>query len=189
MLIYLVYYLTSMINSFPRSTSALEGVSPKEKLTGKVLDYNLDCELEFGDYVQANEDDTRTNTMNARTFPALCLGPVGNIQASYYFMNLLTFEVVRRRSWVKMPLPNEVIDKINAKSSHEEVTYQRGGLRFQLGETELMNDDDEHEEDVNQFESNIDEGVKDDEVEEINYEPDYFHEELPLPLTTTMMNV
>lgn len=182
MLIYLVYYLTSMINSFPRSTSALEGVSPKEKLTGKVLDYNLDCQLEFGDYVQANEDDTRTNTMNARTFPAICLGPVGNIQASYYFMSLLTFEVVRRRSWVKMPLPNEVIDKINAKSSREEVTYQRGGLRFRLGETELMNDDDEHEEDVNQVESNIDEEVKNDEVEEINYEPDYFHEELPLPL-------
>ncbi|MGZ7341295.1 hypothetical protein ACXWSB_09285, partial [Streptococcus pyogenes] len=49
MAIYLVYYLVLMINSIPRATSSLE-ISPKEKLTGKKLDYNTDFQLEFGDY-------------------------------------------------------------------------------------------------------------------------------------------
>jgi hypothetical protein len=173
-LIYLVYYLVSMINAFPRSTSAIEGVAPKTKVTGKTLDYLVDCKLEFGEYVQANEDNTNTNSMNARTFPAICLGPVGNAMGSYYFLNLETWEVVKRRSWVRLPLPRLYIDKINAKVKRETALYQNGGLRFRIGNTELPNDDDDDEDErsVAEVQNSI---VN--ENQQVDYEPDYFHEE------------
>jgi hypothetical protein len=90
MLIYLVYYVIYMINYFPKSTTYIEGVAPKTKLTGNVLDYNIDCQLEFGEFVHANEDNSSTNSMKSRTFPAIALGPVGNVYGSYYFLNLET---------------------------------------------------------------------------------------------------
>jgi hypothetical protein len=174
MVIYLVYYLVSMINSFPRSTSAIEGVSPKEKLTGRKLDYLVDCKLEFGDYCLANEDDTITNTMKARAIPAICLGPVGNIQGSYYFLNLQSWEVVKRRSWEKLPLPNDVIAKINGRADREAAIYSRGGLRFRIGETELLDSDNE---DNPNNPNNPNPNPNDGGIAEVDYEPHYFQEE------------
>jgi hypothetical protein len=179
MMIYLVYYLVSMINQFPRSTSMIDSISPKTKLTGKVLDFSTDCQLEFGDYVQANEENTVINSMKARTFPAICLGPVGNIQSSYYFMNLETWEVVKRRSWVLMPLPKEFIDKINAKAMREQALYGPGDLRFRIGNLDLLDEGDEQD----QFEPVRDEILygetkqTEEPEEEVDYEPHYFHEE------------
>jgi hypothetical protein len=183
MLIYLVYFLVSMINSFPRSTSALEGVAPKTKLTGKTLDYNHDLKLEFGDYAQVNEENNKTNSMEARTFPGICLGTVGNIQGSYYFMNLNTWQVVKRRSWVQMPLPNHVIENINSKTERELNSYGSGVNRFRINNTEIFQDDDLADE--NQVELPIEELNADQPIQEppsqerpeVDYEPHYFYEE------------
>jgi hypothetical protein len=76
--------------------------------------------------------------MQSRTFPAICLGPVGNIQGSYYFLNLNTWEVNKRRGWVKLPLPNEIIQKINAKSARE----QQNGNNFQSNEIDFDSGDE-----------------------------------------------
>ena len=54
--------------------------------------------------------------MEPRTFGALSMGPTGNMQGTYLFMSLLTWKVIRRRTWVEMPLPGEVIDFINRKA-------------------------------------------------------------------------
>ncbi len=183
MLIYLVYFVVTMINSFPRSTSAIEGVAPKTKLTGKVLDYKTDLQLEFGDYVQANEENNKTNSLDARTFPAVCLGPVGNIQSSYYFMNLNTWQVVKRRSWVKMPLPNQVIDKINSRSEREQASLGPGDNRFRIGESEIIKDNDLDDQPLVElpFEDGNDNHPGQDQShnghDEVDYEPHYFHEE------------
>ncbi|HNJ38565.1 MAG TPA: reverse transcriptase domain-containing protein [Nitrosomonas sp.] len=184
MLIYLIYYLVSMINLFPRSTSAIDGVAPKTKLTGKTLDYEVDCRLEFGDYVHANEDNVITNSMKARTFPAICLGPVGNLQGSYYFMNLNTWQVVKRRQWTKLPLPNEIINKINARAEKEELKLGFGDLRFKIGDRDLPDDEIEEEEgeevlpQENELQ-NYGQAVPDNYVQEgpVDYEPHYFEEE------------
>jgi hypothetical protein len=189
MLIYLVQYLTFMINNFPRSTSLVENMSPREKLTGKKLDYAVDCKLEFGDYVHANAENNIKNSMQSRTFPAICLGPVGNIQGSYYFLNLNTWEVNKRRGWVKLPLPNDIIQKINAKSARE----QQNANNFQSNDFDFDSDD---EDDINDEydlppakasnlnnhaddkEESISKYVQDQAEEpEWDYEPTYFHEE------------
>ncbi len=44
----------------------------------------------------------------------------------------------KRRSWVKLPLPNEIIQKINAKSARE----QQNGNNFQSNEIDFDSGDE-----------------------------------------------
>ena len=111
-------------------------MSPKTKLTGKELDYLVDCQLEFGEYVQANEDNTKTNPMNARTFPAICLGPVGNVQGSYYFLSLETWEVVKRRSWQRLPSPTCSLRRLTLRLDRRQLIIALDQLKFRIGGTE-----------------------------------------------------
>jgi hypothetical protein len=201
MLIHLVYHLVSRINQIPRSTSAIEGVSPLKKLTGKDVDYSIECALEFGDFVQANEDNTVTNTMAARTFPAICLGPARNLQGSYFFLNLLTWSVMKRRGFTKFPLSNEFISRINAKASRDWAVYGRDGLTFRYQHADIINfedDQDDREEPDNTPEvtpipevtieeevanlpqpdtGNVPDYFQEEAAEEVDYEPHYFTEE------------
>ena len=126
MLVYLVQFVVMMINNVPRATSAIEGVSPREKLTGKSLDFDGTKFLEFGEYCHVNEEDNVKNSMKSRTFPAICLGPVGNMMKNYYFLNLETFQVVKRRQWIALPLPSTYIEKINARAVRDEIVIQAG---------------------------------------------------------------
>ncbi|MBS0645922.1 MAG: hypothetical protein JSR97_04975 [Verrucomicrobia bacterium] len=176
MAVYLVYYLVMMINSVPRSTSILE-ISPKEKLTGKKLDYEKDFQLEFGDYCQVNEEDTVKNSLKSRTFPGICLGPVGNIQCSYYFLNLNSWQVVKRRAWIKLPIPNHVIEKINAKSLREQAKYGIGKEAFKLDDLEFLNDDEEEAREGYDDQPIDEKAAEREEEQEWNYEPNYFQEE------------
>jgi len=56
--------------------------------------------------------------MEARTFGAISLGSAGNMQGTYLFLSL-TWKIIlasRRRSWVEVPMPAEVIELINAQT-------------------------------------------------------------------------
>ena len=44
----------------------------------------------FGSYCKIHEENTPTNSMKLRGIPAICLGPTGNIQGTYSFLNLAT---------------------------------------------------------------------------------------------------
>ena len=44
---------------------------------------------------------------------AICLGPSGNLQGGYKFMNLRTGKKITRRRWMALPMPQEVIDRVN----------------------------------------------------------------------------
>ena len=175
MLIYLIEFLVSMINLFPKSTSVID-ISPIKKLTNRDIDYDAYCKLEFGDYVQANEENSVTNSMKARTFPAICLGPVKNLQGSYYFMNLTTFSVVKRRAWVKMPLPNEIIVKINARASRDAQTLG-DQIKFTFNDHDL-NEDEEQMQDSEEppIVENNEEHLTPPE-NEIDFDPHYFEED------------
>ena len=43
------------------------------------------------------------------------LGSAGNMQGTYLFLSLTSWKIIRRRSWVEMPMPAEVIELINAQ--------------------------------------------------------------------------
>jgi len=67
----------------------------------------------FGAYCEVSEHTDITNTQKARTTPAVCLGPTGNIQGTYKFFNLLTGHVIKRWSFTVLPYPNRMIRLVN----------------------------------------------------------------------------
>eukprot|EP01039_Chlorochromonas_danica_P012398 gene12398-14170_t len=94
-------------------------VSPRELFLGRVVDASKELKLGFGEYVQVHEDNSITNTMEARTQGAISLGPCGNVQGGYRFLNLTTWKPVTRRSWTKVPMPSYVVDLLTAKALDE----------------------------------------------------------------------
>jgi hypothetical protein len=50
--------------------------------------------------------------MSPRTIGAICLGPRGSIQGGYNFMSLSTGERIHRREWTSLPMPKDVIDRV-----------------------------------------------------------------------------
>ena len=70
--------------------------------------------MEFGDYVEANEDPDITNTMRDRTYASIYLGPTANLQGTKKVFDLKTGVVKKVRTITMFPLPTRVIDLVNA---------------------------------------------------------------------------
>jgi hypothetical protein len=51
--------------------------------------------------------------MKARTHGAICLGSAMNLQGSYYFMSLTTGKTIKCSKWTELPMPAEVIARVN----------------------------------------------------------------------------
>ena len=48
----------------------------------RTLDFVKHARAQFGEYIEADWHDSPSNTMKARTYPAIYLGPTGNIQGT-----------------------------------------------------------------------------------------------------------
>ena len=114
LLVELTYFSTMWLNAFPPRGGVSQNVSPRGIVTGTQFDYVKHCKLPFGSYVQAHEEPDKTNTQGARTVGAICLGPTGNLQGSYKFYNLRSGRLITRRNWTAIPMPQEVIDRVDA---------------------------------------------------------------------------
>ena len=150
MVVQLTYYACMMLNMFPKSNS-IAGVAPRELFTGVRIDYKRDCKLGFGEYVQVYAENDITNTMQARTFGAISLGSAGNMQGTYLFLSLTSWKIIRRRSWVEMPLPAEVIELINAQA----LKTNKASLESSIGIGDVTISD----EDIDEYEPYIPEQV------------------------------
>ena len=82
-------------------------------MTGETLDYRKHLSLQLGGYYQVHEDDAPRNSQAARTQGGICLGPSGNLQGGYRFLNLTTGKRISRRTWDIIPMPQTVIDRVN----------------------------------------------------------------------------
>jgi len=60
------------------------------------------------------EDTAPRNSLAARTQGAISLGPSGNLQHAQRFLSLTTGEVITRYAWDVLPMPNGVIERVNA---------------------------------------------------------------------------
>ena len=82
---------------------------------------------QFGSYGLAYEDPTITNTMQPRGTEVICLGPTGNMQGTYKFLNLNTGCIIKRRKFEEYPIPTSIINKVNAMGRRD---HKHGRLRF-----------------------------------------------------------
>ena len=87
-------------------------LSPEAIVTGLTIDYNKHYKLEFGAYVQTHEENAPRNSMTARSLGAIALGSSLGQSSGYYFMNLNTGKRIHRRSGTELPMPNEVIKRV-----------------------------------------------------------------------------
>ena len=94
-------------------------LSPKTIMSGEILDYNKHLGLHIGKYCQVHEEDAPRNSQNPRTKGAISLGPSGNLQGGFKFMDLNTGKKIVRRSWDVIPIPDTVITRVNTLGSDQ----------------------------------------------------------------------
>jgi Reverse transcriptase (RNA-dependent DNA polymerase) len=99
------------INSVPSNNGVSNTMSPRQIMTGTQLDYKHHCRIEYGAYAQMHEP--HSNNMESRTAGGIALRPSGNAQGGMYFMNLSTGKVVSRLHWTELPIPDDVIKRVN----------------------------------------------------------------------------
>ena len=111
MLVHLLHHVVMWFNNFPVENGISTRYSPREIILRHKLDYKHHCRAPFGAYCEVHEDNSPTNSMKsrARGIPAICLGPTGNIQGTYSFLNLATGLVIKRRRFQELPAPDSVI--------------------------------------------------------------------------------
>jgi hypothetical protein len=77
-----------------------------------------------------HEEDNPRNSQTARTKGAISLGPRGNLQGGFKFMALN--KIFFCRSWDVIPMPDIVIDRVNALGhdlpQHMTFTVRHGRL-------------------------------------------------------------
>ena len=112
MVVDMVKFVVHWLNAFPVKGGISENMSPGLIMTGKSVDFQLHCKQPFGSYVQTHEENSPRNSQQARTLGAITLGLNNSSQAGYYFMNLNTGKRIHRRSWTPVPMPDEVIKRI-----------------------------------------------------------------------------
>ena len=134
-------------------------------MTGIKLYYSKHCRLLFGSYVQVHDEPSPTNSPTARTIGAITLGPTGNLQGGYKSLNLRTGKKITRRNWTYLPIPIEVIKRLNEIGTAQ---GQPTLLTFQDCHGHDNNDPDPY---FQPIDCEI-EGVIDDEPTEENVEDD-----------------
>ena len=124
LLCWLTRYATTRVNG-EISSNSTDNLTPRERLFGRRNDKAW-LKHSFGDYVQVHDEYT-SNKMKPRTQGAIALMPTGNLSGTWTYLNLITWRTVRRNGATALPMPNEVIEYINMKTSARQakVTFLR----------------------------------------------------------------
>jgi hypothetical protein len=112
MLVHLLHHVVMWLNNFPVANGVSTQFSPRELVLRHKLDFKHHCRAPFGAYCEVHEDNSPTNSMRSRGIPSICLGPTGNIQGTYCFLNLATGLVIKRRRFDELPAPDSVIKRV-----------------------------------------------------------------------------
>ena len=96
-----------------------DNLSPREKYLGRKTDVKKDIRVEFGQYIQATVPNSVTNSMNQRTEGCIALLPKDTTTGSVRFLSLTTLREVIRDQWTELPIPDEVIHRMNEMSEKQ----------------------------------------------------------------------
>ena len=85
------------------------GLSPRELLTGKVVDYSKDFRADLGAYIKSSTYKVVTNDNTTCTHGCIALGPSGNRQGSLKCFDLDTGKLFVRRIAKQIPWPDRML--------------------------------------------------------------------------------
>jgi hypothetical protein len=133
------------LNIFPPKDGISRKINPRELITGTKIDYNKHIRAEFGEYVQVHED--HDITMRTRTTGAIAMKPTRNTQGGHWFYSLTTGRMLDRRQWTALPMPADVIERINVLAKATQVgmnfTNMRNEVYDDFGDDDYNYDSDE----------------------------------------------
>ena len=95
-------------------------IYPQTLMTGTTIDFNNYYKIEFGAYAEAQEKTFPYNSTQSCTEPAICLGPTGNLQGSYWFLNLSTGRHIKQRTFNPIYVPMHVTNPIYGLADADE---------------------------------------------------------------------
>jgi hypothetical protein len=148
MTIHIVLNVVKLLIFFPTKGRVSDTLSPKTIMSGEKLDYKKHLSLQLGQYCQVHEEDNPRNSQIARTKRDISLGPSCNLQGGFKFMALNRGKKIVHRSWDVIPMPDLVIDRVNAlgrdQPQHMTFTDRHGRL---IGSVEIPGVDDQEEDD------------------------------------------
>jgi hypothetical protein len=136
------------VDFFPTKVGVSDNLSPNTIMSGVTLDYKKHLSLQLGQYYQVHEEENPRNSQIARTKGAISLGPSGNLQGGFKFMALKSGNKFVHRSWDVIPMPDLVIDLVNAlccdQPQHVIFNDRHGRL---IGDVEIPGVDDQEGDD------------------------------------------
>ena len=106
------------------------GLSPRELVTGRGVDYNKDCRADLGAYIQASTDKVVTNDNTPRTHGCIALGPSRNRQGSLKCFDLETGKLVVRRIAKQIPWPDRMLKIASEWGRKSKKLVTRDSIQF-----------------------------------------------------------
>jgi hypothetical protein len=149
-----IYFCILWLNAFSVKSGISSTHSPQELMLYWKLDYKQHCRVEPGTYCEVHDEPMPLNTMAPRTHAAIALGPTGNMQGSVKFYCLTTGRVVRRRSFMLMAMPDQVINRVSNIGLQEQQGWE---FRFLNCQQEPYEWTDEVPEDDPEFQGLLEE--------------------------------
>ena len=144
-------HVLKSINGLPSENGLSTVLSPHTLITGEAApSFKEICNLNFGDYVQTSHGRT-TNDSTARTVGAISLFPSGNTSGGWYFMSLLTGNVIHRYSWTEMNAGADIVHRVKELAIEQgqsligrnfKYTYNKNAIDDEIGDLLLTEDDD-----------------------------------------------
>jgi hypothetical protein len=115
---------------FPPKDGISRNINPRDLITGVKIDYNQHVQADFGEYVQIHEE--HENTMHTWTNGAIATKPSGNTQCGHWFYSLATGLMLDRRQWNPLPMPPDVIERINVLAKASQAGMNFTNMRNEL---------------------------------------------------------
>ena len=106
---------------FPNKYGVSNVFSPHMIMHQENLDYERHCKYQIGEYVQAHEEPTHTNTNAPRSLDCIYLRPMDNAQGGHELLHLQTNKIVKRSNLTKIPITPSIIKQVHALAELEEM--------------------------------------------------------------------
>ncbi len=108
-----IYFIVLWLNMFPVKTGVSATYSLRELLVRWRLEYKKHCRVLPETYCKVHDEPVPSSTMMAHTHKAIALGPTGNLQGSVKFFCLMMGWVLKRQSFMAIPMPSCIIKRID----------------------------------------------------------------------------
>ena len=112
-MIEMILFVVLWLNAFHPDIGIHQIYPPRKIIMNRNLKYMKIYRVEFETYADTRDYATTTNTVAERPKEAIFLGDTKNFQRSYKFLSLRKGQIITRKQFTSLPMPQSVIKKWN----------------------------------------------------------------------------